>query len=88
MLIESSLFFNQITRIILIISTPLLLASLITGLIVSFIQSVTQINEQSLSFLPKIIAVFFVLSFCGPWMLHYLKDFTINLLSNSLYMFI
>ncbi len=51
---------------------PPLLATLITGLIVSLLQAATQINEQTLSFIPKIIAVALTLVLAGPWMLNQL----------------
>ena len=58
---------------------PLLLVGLVIGLLVSIFQAVTQIQEQSLSFIPKIIGVAVLLVVLGPWMLHQLVSYTQNL---------
>lgn len=59
----------------LMISAPLFLAALVTGLIVSIFQAATQINEATLSFVPKLIAIFITLIIAGPWMLTMLTDY-------------
>lgn len=59
----------------MLVSAPLLLAALITGLIVSIFQAATQINEMTLSFIPKLVAMFITLVIAGPWMLTLLTDF-------------
>ena len=61
------------------IAMPLLLAGLVVGLIVSVFQAVTQIQEQTLSFIPKIIAIAAVLVILGPWMLGQVLSYTNNL---------
>jgi flagellar biosynthetic protein FliQ len=61
------------------IGGPLLLVGLAVGLIVSVFQAITQIQEQSLSFIPKIIATAVVLMVAGPWMLNQLLSYTENL---------
>lgn len=61
------------------VSAPLLLVSLVVGLLVSILQATTQIQEQTLSFVPKIIAVFLALVFFGPWIMQELQTFTIDL---------
>lgn len=66
----------------LLILAPILGVALIIGLAVSIFQAVTQIQEQTLAFTPKIVAVFVSLLFFGPWMLTHLVDFTRNILSN------
>ncbi|WP_316570366.1 flagellar biosynthesis protein FliQ [Neobacillus sp. YIM B06451] len=66
----------------LLILAPVLGMALIIGLAVSIFQAVTQIQEQTLAFTPKIVAVFVSLLFFGPWMLTHLVDFTRNILSN------
>lgn len=58
------------------IALPLLLVGLVVGLIVSIFQSVTQIQEQTLTFIPKIVATFAVLLIAGPWMLNQLLSWT------------
>jgi flagellar biosynthetic protein FliQ len=57
------------------ISAPLLLTALLVGLLVSIMQAATQINEMTLSFIPKLIAVFAMLVLAGPWMLQTLVDY-------------
>ena len=63
-------------------SLPLLLVSLIVGLIISIFQTVTSIQEQTLTFVPKIIAVFFALIVLGHWMLNEMTQFMIRLWSD------
>lgn len=64
---------------ILLLSGPLLIGSLLVGLIVSIFQATTQIQEQTLTFVPKIVVVFLCLILFGPWMLNLLISFTNNL---------
>ncbi|WP_213976658.1 flagellar biosynthesis protein FliQ, partial [Serratia marcescens] len=61
---------------------PLLLAALISGLVVSLLQAATQINEMTLSFIPKILAVVATIIIAGPWMLNLLLDYMRTLFSN------
>ncbi|HEU4855435.1 MAG TPA: flagellar biosynthesis protein FliQ, partial [Nitrosospira sp.] len=56
-------------EVTLMISAPLLLVALLTGLLVSIFQAATQINEMTLSFIPKLLALFAALVLAGPWML-------------------
>lgn len=71
---------------IIITSAPALLVSLVIGLIVSIFQTVTSIQEQTLTFVPKIIAVFLTLMLLGGWMLDKMVDFMTKLWNNfSLY---
>ncbi len=62
-------------EITLLVSAPVLLVTLIVGLIVSVFQAATQINDASLSFIPKIIAVFATFVIAGPWMLTVMTDY-------------
>lgn len=66
---------RQGLELMLIVSAPLLLASLVVGIAVSFFQAVTQINEQTLSFLPKLVAVGITAIIAGPWMMTTLVDY-------------
>jgi flagellar biosynthesis protein FliQ len=61
------------------VAMPMLLAALIVGLLISIFQAVTQIQEQTLSFIPKIVALVVVLIVAGPWMLNTITDWTTNL---------
>lgn len=66
----------------MLVAGPVLLASLVTGLLVSIFQAATQINEMTLSFVPKLLVLVVVLLLAGPWMLELLVDFTRNLLKD------
>ncbi|KGI56655.1 flagellar biosynthesis protein FliQ [Campylobacter sp. MIT 97-5078] len=66
----------QTFKITLMLSLPMLLAGLIAGLIISIFQATTQINEMTLSFVPKILLVVVVLIFLMPWMMNTMIDFT------------
>ncbi|CAL4318439.1 flagellar biosynthetic protein FliQ [Buchnera aphidicola] len=77
----SILFFNS-SKIFLILSSPLLLSILFIGLIISIFQTVTQINEQNLSFFPKIISLIFILFFLGSWMIQILVNYMQDILTN------
>jgi flagellar biosynthetic protein FliQ len=61
--------------ITLMIAAPILLTVLAIGLLVSIFQAATQINEQTLSFIPKLVGVFVALMFAGPWMLTTMVDY-------------
>ena len=65
-----------------LISAPLLLIALITGLVIGMLQAATQINEATLSFIPKLLVLVLALFVSGPWILRVLIDFTRNLYSS------
>ncbi|XID95114.1 flagellar biosynthesis protein FliQ [Paenibacillaceae bacterium WGS1546] len=67
---------------VLKVSAPMLVIALAVGLIVSIFQATTQIQEQTLAFVPKIIAVFIAVLIFGPWILNVMVDFTSRLLGN------
>lgn len=62
-------------EITLMIAAPMLLVALIIGLVVSIFQAATQINEQTLSFIPKLVGIFVALVLAGPWMLSVMLDY-------------
>ncbi|GAB6089847.1 flagellar biosynthesis protein FliQ [Spirochaeta dissipatitropha] len=64
---------------ILMLATPILLVAMSVGLIVSIFQATTSIQEQTLTFVPKIVAILAVLVLAGPWMFASLSQFTISL---------
>lgn len=66
---------RQAVEVTLLLSGPLLLAALVIGLIVSIFQAATQINEATLSFIPKLVGTFLVLILGGPWMLQMMVDY-------------
>jgi flagellar biosynthetic protein FliQ len=73
---------RQAVEITLLVSAPLLLSALAVGLVVSIFQAATQINEMTLSFIPKLLVMFVVLVVAGPWMLNLLMDYTRRLFTS------
>lgn len=73
---------RQAVEITLMVSAPLFLAALVTGLVVSIFQAATQINEMTLSFVPKLIAIFITMALAGPWILTVLTDFATRLITS------
>jgi len=71
---------RQGLEIAILVSAPLLLTALVTGLLVSVFQAATQINEMTLSFIPKLLAIFLALVIAGPWMLGVMVDYTRRLI--------
>lgn len=70
----------EVFRTIIYLSFPVLLVSLVVGLLVSLFQAVTQIQEFTLTFVPKMIAVFITIFFLAPWMGKVIINFTVNLI--------
>jgi flagellar biosynthetic protein FliQ len=71
---------QQALEVALMVAAPMLLAALVTGLVVSVLQAATQINEMTLSFIPKLLAMVAALVIAGPWMLATLTDYLRRLL--------
>ena len=69
-------------EITLLLSAPLLLTALVTGLLVSAFQAATQINEMTLSFIPKLLALALALVVAGPWMLRVIVSYTRELIGS------
>lgn len=67
---------QQALELTVLVSAPLLLSALITGLVVSIFQAATQINEMTLSFIPKLLVLVLVMVIAGPWMLTTMMDYT------------
>ncbi len=66
----------------LMVAGPLLLVALVVGLVISIFQAATQINEATLSFIPKLLGIMLTLLLAGPWMLSVLVDYMRQMLSN------
>ena len=66
---------RQAIEVALLLAAPLLISALLIGLIVSVFQAATQINEATLSFIPKLVGIFMVLILAGPWMLQLIVDY-------------
>ncbi len=73
---------NQAVRVTLMLAAPMLLGALVIGILVSLFQAVTQINEQTLSFIPKIIVIIGCLVIFSPWMMETMTGFTRDLIIN------
>jgi flagellar biosynthetic protein FliQ len=73
---------RQAVEITLMVSAPLFLAALVTGLLVSIFQAATQINEMTLTFVPKVVSIFVTLVLAGPWMITIITDFMRRLFSS------
>ena len=73
---------SQAIQLSLVLGAPLLLVALVVGLIISIFQAATQINEATLSFIPKLLAVFVTLVIAGPWMLEQMLDYMRALFSS------
>ncbi|QWU18447.1 flagellar biosynthesis protein FliQ [Paenibacillus sophorae] len=78
---------GQAVYLVLEVSAPMLILGLVVGLIISIFQATTQIQEQTLAFVPKIVAVLLALLLFGPWIITKLVDFTTRILGN-LHMYI
>ncbi|MDP2680052.1 MAG: flagellar biosynthesis protein FliQ [Rhodoferax sp.] len=72
----------QAMQLSVLLAAPLLLVALVTGLLISLFQAATQINEMTLSFIPKLLAVFATLVIAGPWMLESVLDYMRTLFSS------
>jgi len=66
---------QQALYVMLMIAAPMLLAALIVGLVVAVLQAATQINEMTLSFIPKLLAMLATLVIAGPWMITFFVDY-------------
>jgi flagellar biosynthetic protein FliQ len=73
---------SQAIHVSLLLGAPLLLVALVVGLVISIFQAATQINEATLSFIPKLLGVFAVLVIAGPWMLGQIVDYMRTLFSS------
>jgi len=73
---------QQALFVTVLVSAPLLLTALIVGLVVSIFQAANQINEMTLSFIPKLLAIFAVLLITGPWMITQLVDYVQRLFTS------
>lgn len=73
---------QETIRTTAILAAPMLGAALVVGLVVSVLQAITQINEATLTFIPKIIVIGVVILIAGPWMLDVMSHFTVGLFEN------
>ena len=74
---------RETVRVALLVSSPMLGVALVSGLVISILQAATQVNEQTLTFVPKIVLVLGTLGVLFPWMMRILIDFSSNLLMQA-----
>ena len=77
---------RQAMTVTMLLAAPILLASLAVGLIIAMFQAATQINEMTLSFVPKLMIIAVVMITAGPWMIRQITGFTTRLIENVPYM--
>ena len=80
------ILFREALMLVVVLVAVMVLPSLVVGLVVSIFQAATQINEQTLSFLPRLITTLIALLLAGPWMLSQILEFCHLLISNIPYM--
>lgn len=78
--------FSDGVYVMLLLMTVLIIPGLVVGLLVAMFQAATQINESSLSFIPKLFVTFLVMVFAGPWLLKTIINYTDSLISNIPYL--
>ena len=74
---------GETLHVVMLLSVLIVLPSLLTGLVVAVFQAATQINEQTLSFLPRLIVTLLVVSVLGRWMVGYLMDFCVSVFQRA-----
>ena len=79
---QASVFLQDAIRMTLVLSAPTLATALFSGLLISIFQAATQVNEQTLSFVPKVVLTLGVFAFLFPWMMGNLVDFSHQLLDH------
>jgi flagellar biosynthetic protein FliQ len=74
---------SEAIKTTLYLAGPMLLAAMVIGIVVSVLQAITQINESTLTFIPKRVAILLVLAIMAPWMLEVLKHYAADILGNA-----
>lgn len=78
--------FRSALQLIILVIAVVITPGLLVGIVISFFQAATQINDQSLSFMPKLIVTFLVLMLAGSWIMRKITDYTTDLMHNALYL--
>jgi flagellar biosynthetic protein FliQ len=73
----------EAVKTMIYLAGPLLLCAMVIGIIVSVLQAITQINEATLTFIPKMIGVIVILAVMAPWMMRVMQEYSANILSNA-----
>lgn len=71
--------FHDALMLALLLCGPMLIISIIVGLVISIIQAATQVHEQTITFVPKLVAIALILLLTGPWMMNRMNEFTVKL---------
>jgi flagellar biosynthetic protein FliQ len=74
---------SEAIQTILYLAGPILLVAMVVGIVISILQAVTQINEATLTFIPKIFAVVAVLAVMSPWMIHVMHEYTVQVFEQA-----
>lgn len=74
---------SEAIRVTIYLAGPLLVAAMLVGIVISVLQAITQINEATLTFIPKMIAVVIVLAIAAPWMLQVLQEYASHVLGSA-----
>lgn len=72
---------NEALKVTIFLAAPLLMVAMVVGIVVSLLQAVTQVNESTLTFIPKIVAIAVVLVVGGPWMIETITHYTTDLIT-------
>ncbi|MEM7576087.1 MAG: flagellar biosynthesis protein FliQ [Planctomycetota bacterium] len=80
---EASDLVREMLTLMMVVSAPILLAALVVGLAISILQAVTQVQEQTLTFVPKILAMVGVTIVMAPWLLQVVMDFSTRMFAGS-----
>jgi flagellar biosynthetic protein FliQ len=70
-------------KTIIYLAGPMLIAAMVMGILISILQAITQINESTLTFIPKMVAILVVLAVMAPWMLEVMKQYTVEVISSA-----
>lgn len=73
---------QEAVKIALMLASPMLIGAMLVGIIISIFQAITQINEQTLTFIPKIVAIFVLIVVASPWLIETMSTFTTDLYEN------
>lgn len=73
---------RQAVLFTLLISSPVLLAGMVVGLVIGLLQAITQIQEQTVAFVPKLVAMILVVTLALPWLVHQMVEYTHDLIAN------
>ena len=74
---------GEAIKTMIFLGGPLLMAAMVVGIVVSVLQAITQINEATLTFIPKMVAIILVMAVLAPWMIEVMKQYTTEVIGNA-----